>query len=242
MRRLLAIGTAPSSTAWTRMVGGVWGVTWVSLGRLGTRGGIGVGAEQIALAALVRDAVLHADDRINEHREIRTAAQFVDRVGGIGIARVEMGVDGGGEMTAGGEAHDAHLGRVDFPIGGMAAREAEGALHVVHRHGMTVAVRGETIFQDETGHAMRLEKLGDIGALMLEGEPGVTAAGTDDDGGGRLRGRHSGEENGQRRNVSVVGEPRLCGAGPFQSGTTVCRRAKVVLRERSAKKKENQTE
>ncbi len=63
--------------------------------------GIGVGTEEVQLADLVGDAVLQADDGIDEHGEVGAAALPVDRVGRRAISGVEVGFECGGEMAAG---------------------------------------------------------------------------------------------------------------------------------------------
>src|SRR5262249_40930041 len=63
------------------------------------------------------------------------------------------------------------------------ADEADGTLRVLQRHRMTIA-RPEAVVQHEGGDAATDEPIGDLLALVVEGEATVAAAGADDDGGG----------------------------------------------------------
>src|SRR6202008_2875396 len=46
---------------------------------------------------------------------------------------------------------------------------------------------GQPVFQDDGGHARIIESAGDLVTLMVDGEPGISAAGTDDHRGRRRR-------------------------------------------------------
>src|SRR5207244_327454 len=86
------------------------------------------------------------------------------------------------------------------PFLGTGPDGAEGALGVLKRGGVTVA-RGEAILEDKGGDAVAVEPLGDVLALVADGEEAIAAARTDDDGG--ARGLVSGRAiEGKRRLVS----------------------------------------
>lgn len=92
-----------------------------------------------------------------------------------------MGQEGGGQVSAGGGAHDGDASGVDLPIRGAGADEAEGAGGVLQHDGMAVAVRAEAILEDERGEALLHDPFGVV-VSFVAGEHAVAAAGTDDDG------------------------------------------------------------
>ena len=81
--------------------------------------------------------------------------------------------DGGGEMAAGGEAEDADFVRVDVPVGGVEADEAEGALRVFEGHGGfgvragfgVGAYRCDSVFEEDAGDALGDKPVADFGAF-----------------------------------------------------------------------------
>ena len=128
------------------------------------------------------DARAHADDGITKHAEVGAAALCFDRVARLRIAWVVVNDGGAGEMPAGAAAHDADAAGIDFPLGGLAANEADGALGVVLHDRMAVAISAQAVFEDKTVDSMCGEILGVAFALM-PGEPLIGSAGADDDGG-----------------------------------------------------------
>lgn len=72
---------------------------------------------------------------IDDHSEVGTAAQLVSGIHRIVQALIEVRAKGGGKMGSGGEAEDANAMRVNVPIIGMRAHDAEGALGVLERGG-----------------------------------------------------------------------------------------------------------
>ena len=94
-----------------RKVGGVDEVTLSSLESALARAGIGRIAEEIFGGAFVGVVGGHGDDGIGEDDEVGAAIFVVDGIGIGRVAGVEMGGEGGGEVAAGGEAHEAELRR-----------------------------------------------------------------------------------------------------------------------------------
>ena len=121
------------------------------------------------------------DDRIGEDGEIGPGADAIDDIGAGGVAGVEMGGGGGGEVAAGAEAHDADFGGIDMIPGGADADRAERALRIVD-HGRVAILGAETIAEDESGNALRVEPLGNLLAFVIDGERAVSATGADNTG------------------------------------------------------------
>src|SRR5439155_10487602 len=101
--------------------------------------GISVLAQEVFFRTLVGPGRHEGDDGISENSEVRTAVGAVDGVGCVGFAGIEVGGDGGGEVAAGGEAHDPDVVRSDAPFGGANTQGANGALCVANLDGMVVA-------------------------------------------------------------------------------------------------------
>ena len=139
----------------------------------------------------------HRDDGVAQDAEVGARAEALDRVGGFGLARVEMREQRGGEMPACAGSHDAHALWVDLPLVGLGPREAEGARGVVEHRGMPVAFRAEAGFQNDADDAVFREPFG-VACAFVRGESAVAAAGADDEGraGGFFRCREKGGEGG----------------------------------------------
>src|ERR1035438_1230505 len=114
--------------------------------------------------------------------EVGAAGDFVGgvhrRVDADGGDAVRVDAGGGDEMAAGGEAEDADLVRVDVPLGGVEADQADGALRVFQRDGRlrigapvrVRARRGYAVLQQHTGDAARYQPVADLGAFEIDGE------------------------------------------------------------------------
>ncbi len=97
-----------------------------------------------------------------------------------------MGADGGGEVSAGGEAEDADALGIDVPFGGVLADDAHGALGVL-QGGVGFGIgagAGDAVLHEHAGDAGGVEPVADLGAFEIDGEDVVAASGKDDD---RLR-------------------------------------------------------
>ncbi len=75
--------------------------------------------------------------------------------------------------------------RIDVPLGGMGADEADGALRVLESGGRfwIWAGVGDAIFEDDAGDAAGGKPVADFGAFEVDREDVVAAAGEDDDRG-----------------------------------------------------------
>ena len=62
--------------------------------------------------------------------------------GGLDVVVVGVSAEEDGEVGAGGEAHDADVGGVDVPVGGVGAGEAHGLLGVFEVRGVGGIVAG----------------------------------------------------------------------------------------------------
>ena len=113
-------------------------------------------------------------------------------------------------MGAGGEPEDADTGRVEIPLPGMKADEAQGALRVLQRQKVLVVTRAcrHTVFQQHTRDADGIEPLADFGAFEVHRENGVAAAGAHDHGRASvlLLGRAM-EGNGRLADVAQADHP-----------------------------------
>ncbi len=167
------------------------------------------------------------DDRVDEHGKVGPTALAVDGVGGVRLPGVEVRGDGRGEVSAGGEAEDADVLRIDAPLGRFRSDETHGALRVVHRRRVAVAVAAVAISQNETRHAERIEPLRDLMTLVIHGQPAVTAAGADHDA---RAGRAVGLRQIDRQRRGVLGVALGVGGavGPERHGRGLggtCRRS-----------------
>ncbi len=91
-----------------------------------------------------------------------------------------------------------------MPVGGARANEAHGALGVLETGAPAFfGIAGwHAVFEEERGEAVGVEPLGDLVALVFEGETFESAAGDDEHGGaGALGGGR--EENGERGDGDV---------------------------------------
>src|SRR5260370_5297719 len=62
----------------------------------------------------------------------------------------------------------------------MGADEAQGPLRVLERNGMPI-LRGMAVLEDDAGDAQRIEPAGNVVALIGDGKPAISAAGTNYD-------------------------------------------------------------
>ena len=150
---------------------------------------VGELTKEAVVRAHVGIAGIHGDDGVEEDLEV-----------GRSIAR-RMGGDGGGEVTASREAHDAHIVGVDVPLGGMAAHELHGLLGI--GDGDEAVTVGHAVLEDDEGDALVIEERGPLMTLVVHGEVGIAAT---------RAAHHSapcslllgGQINGEFRFVSIV--------------------------------------
>ena len=125
-------------------------------------------AQEVHHRTLMREPLLHGDDRIEKNLEVGTRGQG------------SMGGCGGGEMASGREAHDTHVMRVDTPYLSRVAHHLHGVLGIAH--GQAAVPLGHAVGQHAIGNALAVEVRGPVGAFVLHREVGVAASGTVDDG------------------------------------------------------------
>ncbi len=103
------------------------------------------------------------------------------------VVVVGVGAEEDGEVGAGGEAHDADVGWVDVPVGGVGAGEAHGLLRVFEIVGVGGIVAGlacglgDAIFDEDAGDADGVEPMAGVGAFAVGYDDAVAAAGEDED-------------------------------------------------------------
>ena len=78
---------------------------------------------------------------------------FVDRVFGLGVAEVEMSSRGGGQMTTGGEAHDADFVGIDLKRFFLGADGSNCALGIHQGNRMLVAAIAAAIIENDCGYS-----------------------------------------------------------------------------------------
>ncbi len=102
---------------------------------------------------------------------------------------VGVGAKEDSEVGAGGEAHDADVGGIEVPVGGMGAGEAHGLLGVFEIGGVGGIVAGVavglgySVLDEDAGDADGVEPVAGVEAFAVPGEDAVAAAGEDEDGG-----------------------------------------------------------
>lgn len=132
---------------------------------------------------------------IDDEREVGAGTGLVGRLAGAFIVGVIA--EDGGEVGSGGEAEDADAVRVDVPLGGVGAGDAHGLLRVFEIGSVfgIVVGEGDTIFDQNAGHADGVEPGADLGAFEIVGKDAITSTGKDEDGcasvrrGGRVDGK-----------------------------------------------------
>ena len=110
-----------------------------------------------------------------------------DRVGGIRRSPVESGGGSGGEVPAGGKAHDADASGIDLPFRGVRAGRAQSTLGIQKRHVRTSPWKAVT--EDDAGNAVPVEPLGDPVPFRPHDQSAITSPGADYDGGSVRFGR-----------------------------------------------------
>ena len=102
---------------------------------------------------------------------------------------VGVGAEEDGEVGSGGEAHDADVGGVDVPVGGVGAGEAHGLLGILEVRGVGGIVAGfadglgDAIFDQDAGDSNGVEPVAGVGAFAIGYKDLVASAGKDEDGG-----------------------------------------------------------
>ena len=120
------------------------------------------GAEEIVMRALMGETEIHGDDRIEENLEI-----------GRSIAR-GMGGDGRGKVSTCREAHDAHIIRINMPLGGMATHGLH-SLFGIRDWDKAVAVR-HAVFEHNKGDTLIIEECSPLVTLMIHGKVCISTA------------------------------------------------------------------
>ena len=127
---------------------------------------------------------IERDDGVGQNQEVGPAADTVDGIARVGFSRVEMRAGRRREVTASGEPHHPNS------IGGQAellrarADEANRALGVAEFNRVMVA-GPESVLEDESGHARRVEQVRDLPSFVVGRERAVATAWRDDDRGAR---------------------------------------------------------
>ncbi len=108
---------------------------------------------------------------------------------GFNVVVVGMGAEEDGEISAGGEAHNADVGGVDVPVGSVGAGEPHGLLRVFEVRGIGGIVAGfaerlgNAVLDEDAGDADGVEPVAGVESFTVPGENLVASAGEDEDGG-----------------------------------------------------------
>ena len=109
---------------------GVFYMDWIVLSlhqesRRSLSGWMDVGIRRVVL---VRERKIAG---IDDDRKVGAATELVCRVHRIVKSLVEVSAQGGGKMSAGGEAQDSDAVWINVPLGGVGAYDAESALSIL---------------------------------------------------------------------------------------------------------------
>ncbi len=106
---------------------------------------------------------------------------------GVAVPAIEIGVldgGGGGQFRSGGETHDADFVRIEIPLFGIGAHQADGLQRVVDLIRLrVVAIAAETVAEDDSVDAVVVKEGDEIGGFGTDVESVVAAAGRQNDGG-----------------------------------------------------------
>ena len=101
---------------------------------------------------------------------------------------------------------------IDAPIDESRAHKSDRAGGVLEHDGVAIAVRAETVFDDESAEAVLIEPERVVAAFVL-GKAAVAATGQDDDG--RCRGVGAHKKRRERGNIPFLGaQGARCLVGP----------------------------
>ena len=142
--------------------------------------------EQASARPLVSDVVLHGDDGINRHDEIRSHAfrRLNPEFGKLVVRRSEFARHCD-QMTARTVADCADFAFVDVEFACMLADIDDCHLNVFELVGIVVAVVGDTVAQNESGESVRGKPPSCSKALMRKPKMMIAPAWADYDGGSR---------------------------------------------------------
>ena len=131
----------------------------------------------------------HGDHGVDEQHEIGAAALAVDGVGRAGIAPVEVGAGGGGEVPSGRKAQDPDPPLIDLPRLRVCTDHANGTLGVEERN--VGPALGEPVLEHNPGDSMFRQPLRNDGPFAVEHVPNVAPTRANDNrrAGRRLRRR-----------------------------------------------------
>jgi hypothetical protein len=115
--------------------------------------GCWIGTEQVPFGTFV-GVFSHCDYWIAEDPEIGSRTFSLDRVCCIRGPGIEMGKQTRGKVASRRGAHDSDAFRIDVPLGGARADEADGAGCIVEHRGMAVSSRTESVCEDEAGDSV----------------------------------------------------------------------------------------
>lgn len=136
-------------------------------------------AEEIALGSGVGEFA-HRDDGVAEDTEIGAGRDAVDGIVGVGVARVEVGEEGRGQVSARRGAHDTDSRGIHMEFGRLGPDEAHGAGNVHEHDGVTIPRGAESVSQDECGDSLFVEPFG-VAVAFVARESAITTAGADND-------------------------------------------------------------
>src|SRR5215510_10144765 len=96
----------------------------------------------------------HRNHRIAKNSEVGPRTLSFDRVGGVRVAKIEMGHQCRGEVASGRGAYHADALWIDLPLRRVGADESYRASGVFEHPRMPITVRAEPILDDKRSDAV----------------------------------------------------------------------------------------
>ena len=142
--------------------------------------GSGFSPRRFLTEPAVGDGGIERDDGVGENQKVRPAAGAIDRIGRVGLSRIEVRPGRRRQVSARRETHDADAVGRHAELLRAGAHEADRPLRVAELD-RVVIFRAEPVLEDERGHAGRIQQVGDLPPLVIGRERAVAAAWRDDD-------------------------------------------------------------
>src|SRR5262249_9582468 len=133
-----------------------------------------------------REAILDLEiTGISHDAEVWPATDLVHGIDRLIRPLLEVGTGRSDKMAACREADHTDAIRIDSPFRGLAANQTHGSLGVFQRPGRRLALpvagpSGASVFENDPGHAERIQPLGDFSPFLVPSQVVVPAAGTNE--------------------------------------------------------------
>ena len=121
------------------------------------------------------------DRRVTKDGEIGPAAFTIDRIGGTGVADVELRRQHRGQVATRRESDHSDPARIEIIFLGVEPNPAQCTRGVDQLRGVAIAVPCYPVAQNESGHAVRSKPVGDLSSFEAERHAVVPSAWRHDD-------------------------------------------------------------